>query len=85
MQAFAGIADATRDDVYLHPHVRYYVREVRVVAYSQVWAMQNNANSCPLTRCDFSYIQVCEVVEVCPHLISCKLAWLCSSLTRTRV
>lgn len=39
MQAFAGIADSTRDDVYLHPHVRYYVREVRVVAYSQVRAI----------------------------------------------
>ncbi|KAK9906744.1 hypothetical protein WJX75_007249 [Coccomyxa subellipsoidea] len=34
-KAFAGIADQTREDVYLHPHVRYYVREVRVVAYSQ--------------------------------------------------
>lgn len=34
-QAFAAIADQIREDPYLHPHLRYYVREVRVVAYSQ--------------------------------------------------
>lgn len=36
VQAFAGIADQVREDIYLHRHLRYYVREVRVVAYSQV-------------------------------------------------
>ena len=36
MQAFAAIADQVREDIYLHRHLRYYVREVRVVAYSQV-------------------------------------------------
>jgi hypothetical protein len=36
VQAFAGIADQVREDVYAHQHLRYYVREVRVLAYSQV-------------------------------------------------
>ncbi len=45
-QAFAGIADQTREDVYLHPHVRYYVREVRVVAYSQVGTAFDNRCMC---------------------------------------
>ena len=36
LQAFAAIADQIREDIYLHRHLRYYVREVRVVAYSQV-------------------------------------------------
>lgn len=35
-QAFAAISDRVREDPYLHKHLRYYVREVRVVAYSQV-------------------------------------------------
>ncbi|CAK0751867.1 proteasome regulatory particle subunit [Coccomyxa viridis] len=34
-KAFAAIADQVREDIYLHRHLRYYVREVRVVAYSQ--------------------------------------------------
>ena len=34
-QAFAAIADRIREDPYLHLHLRYYVREVRVVAYSR--------------------------------------------------
>ncbi|CAM8925006.1 unnamed protein product [Rhodiola kirilowii] len=33
--AFAGLADAIKLDRYLHPHFRYYMREVRVVVYSQ--------------------------------------------------
>ncbi|CAM6092444.1 unnamed protein product [Calypogeia fissa] len=33
--AFAGLTDAIRLDRYLFPHFRYYMREVRVVAYSQ--------------------------------------------------
>ena len=36
MQAFADISDSLRLDRYMHPHFRYYLREVRVVAYSQV-------------------------------------------------
>jgi hypothetical protein len=36
LQAFAGLTDAIRADVYLHPHFRYYMREVRVAAYAQV-------------------------------------------------
>jgi hypothetical protein len=36
LQAFAAIAEQIRSDMYLHPHFRYYLREVRVVAYSQV-------------------------------------------------
>ena len=40
MQAFAAIADQIREDIYLHRHLRYYVREVRVVAYSQVRLLQ---------------------------------------------
>ncbi|KAL2651148.1 hypothetical protein R1flu_019276 [Riccia fluitans] len=33
--AFAGLTDQIRLDRYLFPHFRYYMREVRVVAYSQ--------------------------------------------------
>eukprot|EP00850_Spirogloea_muscicola_P006166 SM000029S10461 [mRNA] locus=s29:265978:268049:- [translate_table: standard] len=33
--AFAGLTDAVRRDRYLAPHFRYYMREVRVLAYSQ--------------------------------------------------
>ena len=40
VQAFAAIADQVREDIYLHRHLRYYVREVRVVAYSQVSLQQ---------------------------------------------
>ena len=36
MQAFAGLTDAIRADEYLHPHFRFYMREVRAVAYAQV-------------------------------------------------
>ncbi|PRW60726.1 26S proteasome non-ATPase regulatory subunit 6-like protein [Chlorella sorokiniana] len=34
-QAFAGLTDAIRADEYLHPHFRFYMREVRAVAYAQ--------------------------------------------------
>ncbi len=33
--SFAGITDQIRSDRYLHPHFRYYMREMRAVAYSQ--------------------------------------------------
>lgn len=33
--AFAGLTDQVRLDRYLHPHFRFYMREVRIVAYSQ--------------------------------------------------
>lgn len=33
--AFAGLTDQIRLDRYLHPHIRFYMREVRSVAYSQ--------------------------------------------------
>ncbi|KAG0591200.1 hypothetical protein M758_1G154100 [Ceratodon purpureus] len=33
--AFAGLTDQVRVDRYLYPHFRYYMREVRSVAYSQ--------------------------------------------------
>jgi len=33
--AFAGLTDQIRLDRYLHPHFRYYMREVRTVVYSQ--------------------------------------------------
>ncbi len=33
--SFAGITDQIRSDRYLQPHFRYYMREVRSVAYSQ--------------------------------------------------
>lgn len=33
--AFAGLADQIKLDRYLHPHFRYYMREVRTVVYSQ--------------------------------------------------
>ena len=36
MQAFADISESLRADRYIAPHFRYYIREVRVVAYSQV-------------------------------------------------
>ena len=36
LQAFSGLTDAVRSDMYLHPHFRYYMREVRAVAYAQV-------------------------------------------------
>ncbi|KAK9817917.1 hypothetical protein WJX72_004298 [[Myrmecia] bisecta] len=34
-EAFAAITEQIRGDPYLHPHFRYYVREIRVMAYSQ--------------------------------------------------
>lgn len=36
MQAFLGVIDICRSDMYLHAHVRYYMRELRLVAYNQV-------------------------------------------------
>ena len=36
LQAFADISDSLKADCFLQPHFRYYIREVRVVAYSQV-------------------------------------------------
>eukprot|EP00245_Coleochaete_scutata_P006944 TRINITY_DN217_c0_g1_i1.p1 TRINITY_DN217_c0_g1~~TRINITY_DN217_c0_g1_i1.p1 ORF type:complete len:387 (+),score=111.59 TRINITY_DN217_c0_g1_i1:127-1287(+) len=33
--AFAGLTDQIRTDRYLLPHFRYYMKEVRVIAYSQ--------------------------------------------------
>ncbi len=35
MQAFAELTDLVRSDPYLRPHFRFYLREVRVVAYAQ--------------------------------------------------
>lgn len=34
-QAFAAVTDQIRGDMYLQPHLRYYIREVRNVAYAQ--------------------------------------------------
>ncbi|KAI3429495.1 hypothetical protein D9Q98_005584 [Chlorella vulgaris] len=34
-EAFAGLTDSVRADRYLHPHFRYFMREVRAVAYVQ--------------------------------------------------
>lgn len=45
LQAFAAITDLVRSDMYLHRHFRYYVREVRVVAYSQVRRCHEGAPS----------------------------------------
>jgi 26S proteasome regulatory subunit N7 len=36
VQAFLGVIDICRSDMYLHPHTRYYMRELRLVAYNQV-------------------------------------------------
>ncbi|KAJ8752014.1 hypothetical protein K2173_001040 [Erythroxylum novogranatense] len=33
--AFAGLAEQIKLDRYLHPHFRYYMREIRTVVYSQ--------------------------------------------------
>ncbi|PKI53313.1 hypothetical protein CRG98_026341 [Punica granatum] len=33
--AFAGLTEQIKLDRYLHPHFRYYMREVRIVVYSQ--------------------------------------------------
>ena len=35
-QSFAKVAEHVRRDMYLHPHLRHYIREVRVVVYTQV-------------------------------------------------
>ena len=35
-QAFAALTDVIKADRYLHPHYRFYVREVRKAAYVQV-------------------------------------------------
>ena len=34
-QAFAGLMDFVRRDMYLAPHFRWYMREARLVAYAQ--------------------------------------------------
>uniref|UniRef100_A0A061SAG0 26S proteasome regulatory subunit RPN7 n=1 Tax=Tetraselmis sp. GSL018 TaxID=582737 RepID=A0A061SAG0_9CHLO len=34
-QAFARIADQVQADMYLNPHFNYYIREIRVLAYTQ--------------------------------------------------
>eukprot|EP00878_Enallax_costatus_P019958 GHUV01021074.1.p1 GENE.GHUV01021074.1~~GHUV01021074.1.p1 ORF type:complete len:357 (+),score=103.98 GHUV01021074.1:261-1331(+) len=34
-KSFLGVVDIIRADMYTHPHVRYYMREVRLVAYNQ--------------------------------------------------
>ncbi|GMH39437.1 hypothetical protein BSKO_07335 [Bryopsis sp. KO-2023] len=34
-QALCKISEQIRKDMYLHPHFRYYLREIRVMAYSQ--------------------------------------------------
>ena len=34
-QTFAKVTDQVRCDMYLHPHLRHYIREVRVVVYTQ--------------------------------------------------
>lgn len=34
-KAFLGVIDMCRSDMYLHPHTRYYMRELRLVAYNQ--------------------------------------------------
>ena len=31
----AGLSSSIRQDRYLHPHFRHYLREVRLVAYTQ--------------------------------------------------
>jgi hypothetical protein len=38
LQSLLGVIDIIRSDMYTHPHVRYYMREVRLVAYNQVSA-----------------------------------------------
>ena len=40
LQAFADISNSLKADCFLQPHFRYYIREVRVVAYSQVSCVQ---------------------------------------------
>jgi len=35
MKAFASVSDQIRNDMYLYPHMRYFMREIRVVAYNQ--------------------------------------------------
>ena len=34
-RAFAEVSDAVKDDRYLHAHYRYFMREARIVAYTQ--------------------------------------------------
>jgi hypothetical protein len=36
VQAFLGLIDGIKEDPYLSPHVAFYVREVRVIVYTQV-------------------------------------------------
>ena len=36
LQAFVEVVDQMRADPYLSPHIKYYMREMRVVAYAQV-------------------------------------------------
>lgn len=35
-QSFVEVVDTMKLDPYLQPHIRYYMREIRVVVYSQV-------------------------------------------------
>jgi hypothetical protein len=35
VQAFAGLMDLVRRDMYLAPHLRWYMREARLVGYQQ--------------------------------------------------
>jgi hypothetical protein len=41
MQAFVNVAADVQQDFALAPHFRYYIREVRVVAYSQVSSLSD--------------------------------------------
>ena len=36
LQSFVEVVDQMRADPYLSPHIKYYMREMRVVAYAQV-------------------------------------------------
>ena len=39
-QAFVEVIEQMKGDMFLAPHIRYYMREMRVVAYSQVGALR---------------------------------------------
>lgn len=52
LQAFAEVSDAVRADPYLSPHLRHYVREVRVVVYTQVLATLSTMPYTQLFGCD---------------------------------
>ena len=46
-QAFVDVVDQMRADPYLSPHIKYYMREMRVVAYAQVWLQGFAFRKCP--------------------------------------